>query len=286
MDEMKLDFFTNDNNFPFYIQYGFHDDNLVIHKHRDFSELVIVMNGSANHIVNDEKYNIKKGDVFVISDDTAHGYEDTENFRICNIMYRLENLLSADYDIKKNAGFHALFVLEPYISKEHSFKSKLTLTPIDFEKVHHLIDSMLLEYKTRTDGRETLLKASFITLVVMLSRLYSFGSITEKTDIINIARSVSYIESHYTENISIDVLAELSHYSPRHFTRIFNDTYHTTPLNYILELRINHACSLLKGSPLPITNIAVQCGFNDINYFSRTFKKRIGLTPKQFRASR
>lgn len=283
MFEMKLSFFTNDDNVPFYIQYGYHDDNLFIHKHKDFSELVIVLNGSANHIVNDEKYLIKKGDVFVISNDTAHGFEDTEDFRICNIMYRSENLLSADYDIKKNAGFHALFVLEPYIAKEHSFKSKLILTPVDFEKVHLLIDSMITEYKTRADGWETLLEASFITLVVMLSRLYSFGSITEKMDIINIAKSVSYIENKYTENISIDALAEICHYSPRHFTRVFRDTYHTTPLNYILSLRINHACSLLKESRLPITTIAVQCGFNDINYFSRIFKKRMGLTPKEFR---
>lgn len=281
---MKLSFFTNDESFPLFIQYGYHNENLFIHTHQDFSELVIVMNGSANHIVDDEKFHIKKGDVFVISNDTAHGYEDTEDFVICNIMYRSENLLSTDYDIKKNAGFHALFVLEPYFTKERNFKSRLILKPKDFEKIHTLIDIMLSEHQTKTDGWHTFLQANFMTLVVMLSRLYSFGDSSEKMDIINIAKSVSYIESHYTEDISIDELAEISHYSPRHFTRIFTETYHTTPLNYILSLRINRAYSLLKENRLPISDIALQCGFGDNNYFSRIFKKRTGLTPKQFRA--
>lgn len=283
---MELSYFTNDESFPLFIQYGYHNEDLFVHKHKDFSELVIVMSGSAKHIVDDEKFHIKKGDVFVISNDTAHGYEDTENFRICNIMYRSENMLSADYDIKKNAGFHALFVLEPYFNKEHSFKSRLILKLNDFEKIHILIDFMLSEYQTKADGWQTLLEASFMTLVVMLSRLYSFGNSSELSDIINIANSISYMENHYTEDISIDVLAEISHYSPRHFSRIFRETYHTTPLNYMLSLRINRACSLLKESRLPISDIAFQCGFSDNNYFSRIFKRRTGLTPKQFRASK
>lgn len=284
MTKMKLSYFTNDESFPLFIQYGNHNEDLFIHTHKDFSELVIVMNGSAKHIVDDESFYIKKGDVFVISNDTAHGYECTENFRICNIMYRSENILSADYDIQKNAGFHALFVLEPYFAKEHNFKSRLVLKPKDFEKIHILTDIMLSEYQSKDEGWQTLLEASFMTLVVMLSRLYSFENSSDKIDIINIAMSISYIESHYTEDISIDILAKISHYSPRHFTRIFIATYHTTPLNYIISLRINHACSLLKESRLPISNIAFQCGFSDSNYFCRIFKKRLGLTPKQFRA--
>lgn len=282
---MKLSYFTNDEGFPFFIQYGYHSNNLSIHTHTDFSELVIVMNGTATHIVDNEKFNIKKGDVFVINSNTCHGYENAKDFRICNIMYRSENLLLADYDIKKNAGFHALFVIEPYFTKEHSFKSNLTLKPLDFEKIHILLDSLLSEYMTKTDGWKTSTKALFMLLVVTLARLYDFGNSSEKVDVINIAKSISYIENHYTEDISIDLLAKISHYSPRHFARIFSETYSTTPLNYIISLRIRRACSLLKETTLPISTIAIQCGFSDSNYFSRIFKKNLYLTPKQYRTS-
>lgn len=283
MKEMQLEYFTKEENFPFFIQYGKHEDDLFIHTHTDFEELVIVLNGSATHIVDHEKFHIKKGDVFVISKDTSHGYENPNNFQICNIMYRSENLLTSEYDIKKNAGFHALFVLEPYFTKEHSFQSRLALNPTDFTKIHMLIDTMITEYDNKLDGWQTFLKSNFMTLVVLLSRLYNFGNSLEKADIIHIAKSISYMENHYTEDISVEFLAEMSHYSPRHFTRIFHETYHTTPLNYILSLRIHKACELLKTSSLTISQVALQCGFGDSNYFSRIFKKRLGVSPKQYR---
>ena len=285
MEEMVLSYFTKDESFPLFIQYGKHDESLFVHTHKDFSELVIVTRGSAYHIVDEEKFYIKKGDVFVISNDTAHGYEEAEDFRICNIMYRADKLLNPDYDIKKNAGFHALFILEPYITREHSFRSRLSLNLKDFEKIYAVIDFMHTEFETKADGWKTVLQANFMTLVVMLSRLYSFDSSFKKNDIINIAKSISYMEKHYTENITIDALAEISFYSPRHFTRIFNETFHTTPLNYIITLRVNRACSLLRESRLTISEIAFQCGFTDSNYFSRIFKKKTGLTLRQFRDS-
>lgn len=285
--EMKLSYFTEDEGFPLFIQYGQHDEELYMHTHKDFSELVIVLTGGAEHIVDEEKFYIKKGDVFVISNDTAHGYENTENFRICNIMFRPENLFSSkDYDIKKNAGFHALFVLEPYFTKEHSFKSRLTLKQTDYERVCRVTDFMLSEYEAKSEGWRTMLNASFMKLVVMLSRLYSFEGSGHTNDVINIAKSISFIENNFTEAISIEELAEISHYSSRHFARIFKETYNTTPLNYMLSLRIKLARSLLIETNLTISDISFRCGFSDNNYFSRIFKKKTGLAPKEFRSLR
>lgn len=280
---MKLSYFTNDESFPFFIHYGKHEENLSMHTHRDFSELVIVLKGTATHIVDDEKFLIRSGDVFVINNDTTHGYQDTKDLHICNIMYRSEDLLSVDYDITKSAGFHALFVLEPYFAKEHKFESRLKLKPAEFEKIRNMTDMMIAEYQNKADGWKTLLKSSFMTLVVMLSRLYSFSNNNSKNDMINIAKTVSYIENHYTEDLSVHKLAKLSNYSERHFIRIFRETYYTAPLDYIISLRLHLACTLLRESKIPISEIALQCGFSDSNYFSRVFKKRIGSTPSQFR---
>lgn len=284
MPHMKLSYFTDDESFPFFIQYGRHDEDLYIHTHEDFFELVIVLQGSASHIVDDEKFHIRKGDVFVIGNNTSHGYQDTENFRICNIMYRLENLFPGSYDITKSAGFHALFLLEPYVSKEYKFTSRLKLAQDDFDKSCRIINMMLSEFQKKLDGWRTLLQSSFMFLVVMFSRLYDFYENFNKTDIINIAIAISYIENHFSEEISIQMLADLSHYSERHFIRIFSETYHTTPINYIISLRIRNACNLLKESRLPICDIALRCGFSNSNYFSRIFKKQLGITPTQFRS--
>lgn len=283
MDTMYLSYFTQDTNYPFFIQFGFHDSDLFMHTHADFSELVIVINGTAMHKVDNDSYFIKKGDVFVISHNTSHGYEKTNDFRICNIMYRPEWLLSTDYDIRKLAGFHALFVIEPYLTMEHNFQSRLGLSLDDFDEVNSIIASMVQEYEMKIDGWKTMLNSRFMMLVVLLSRTYSLPSYDVKSDIVNIAKSVSYMESHYKDPISIDQLAAQSNLSTRHFTRIFRETYLTTPSNYISSLRMQHACSLLKNSSMNISEIAFQSGYNDSNYFTRQFRIIHHITPKQYR---
>ena len=72
MFRMPLSAFLQDESFPFFIQYGIHKEPLYLHSHDNFSELVIVLSGSAEHIVDSERYRIRKGDVFVISDETEH----------------------------------------------------------------------------------------------------------------------------------------------------------------------------------------------------------------------
>jgi AraC-like DNA-binding protein len=200
-------------------------------------------------------------------------------------MYRLDYLFPGDYDITKSAGFHALFLLEPYFSKEYKFASRLKLDQIHFDKTYNIIKRMVNEFENKLDGWHTLLQSNFMELVVLFSRIYNFNSTQKKTDIINIAKAVSYIENHFNEDISLQMLAELSNYSKRHFIRIFNETYHTAPVNYIITLKIRQACTLLKESNLPVSSIAMRCGFNDSNYFSRIFKKHMGITPTQYRCS-
>lgn len=99
--------------------------DLCLHTHADFSELVIVLSGTATHVVDGEEYPIRKGDVFVISNNTAHGYKHPKNFHICNIMFHLSYFLDYQSDIKTTAGFHALFVIEPTLTKTQGFKRQL-----------------------------------------------------------------------------------------------------------------------------------------------------------------
>lgn len=283
MNDMYLRYFTRDAGYPFFIQYGSHDEDVFMHSHADFSELVIVLNGTAMHKVDNESFFIKKGDVFVISDNITHGYEKTNDFRICNIMYRPEALLTSVTDVKKLAGFHALFVIEPYLTIERGFQSRLKLELAEFDQVSSIIASMVHEYGNKAKGWKTLVDAYFMMLVVLLSRAYSMPSPDVKSDIINIAKSVSFIESHYIDPISIEALATKSNLSARHFTRIFRDTYLTTPGNYILSLRMQHACRLLLGSSDSISEVALQSGFNDSNYFTRQFHKQFLMTPREYR---
>lgn len=280
-ENMKLYYFTKDESFPFHIGYGYHDEEMFIHGHEDFSELVIVLSGSATHIVNNERFEINKGDVFVMNEETVHGYENPDNFRICNIMFRTETFISETYDIRKLAGFHALFLLEPKYNTENGFRSRLKLSPAAFADVEHIIKSAVDEYNSGAHARKTMVRSYFLQLAVILSRLYD--SNVHHKEIESISKTAAYMEAHYMDDISITDLLSVSHYSQRHFIRLFSATYDTTPQQYLLCIRIRNASIMLRERKLSITEIATKCGFNDSNYFCRIFKKHMGITPSSYR---
>ncbi len=282
MFNMKLSFFTENESFPFFIQYGEHSENMGLHGHEDFSELVIVLSGHAEHIVDNERFSVRRGDVFVMGSGISHGYENPRDFHICNIMFRPEALLSADYDIKRLAGFHALFVLEPHFNTAQGFRSRLRLAPDHFSEIERLIKAAVDEYSSDNPGKETMLTSLFMQIVVFLSRLY--GCPEKQREITGIAQAAAYMEEHFAEDFPISELLAVSHYSQRHFIRLFSLAYHTTPQKYLLNIRLRHACTKLREGALNITEVATRCGFSDSNYFSRVFKKELGVTPSAYRS--
>ncbi|MDO4621980.1 MAG: AraC family transcriptional regulator [Eubacteriales bacterium] len=98
-----------------------------------------------------------------------------------------------------------------------------------------------------------------------------------------IEHAVSYFRKHYTENIQIEEHAEKCGMSTSWFIRNFKDYTGSTPMQYILLLRISKAQTLLESTAYNITEIADQVGYDNPLYFSRLFRKQCGVSPKEFR---
>lgn len=283
MHEFKLSEFAETDDFPFYIQYGFHEGDCYLHGHEDFSELVIVLDGSAFQVVENDAYPIAKGDVFVLDKYTSHSYENAKNFKICNIMFRPEVLFENLPHIRQNVGFQALFILEPYYAKHHQFCSRFRLKLEDFSSIQKMLAEMIHEHTQKLEGWQTLLYGKFIQLCTILSRLYQDSEQDHANDVIKLATAVAYIEKNYCNDISLADLARMTGYSERQFNRLFKSAFSMAPSMYITNLRLQKAQLLLKNSSQPIGEISWSCGYSDQNYFSRIFKKYIGLTPTEYK---
>lgn len=283
MSNMYLRWFTTDEEFPFFIQYGGHEEDMDLHMHADFSELVIVLNGHATHLVNNEESFIKKGNVFVINGGTPHAYKSPYDFKICNIMYKADMLRLAGPDLRSLNGYQALFVLEPFYRSITTYKAKLNLPIASLEHVASVIASMIKEYEEKLQGYQTMLASNFMELVVYLSRHYEDQEKGVDNSLMHLANAISYIEDHYREPVTLEEIAAKSDISVRHLNRIFRAYYQTTPMTYIQRLRLEQACTLLRETRHSITEISYICGFNDSNYLTRQFKKTYGLSPKAFR---
>ena len=98
-----------------------------------------------------------------------------------------------------------------------------------------------------------------------------------------IQMAIGYIQEHFAENLTVNVLAEHYGMSPNYFSSMFKKEMSRSAVNYITELRINQARELLYHSELSVVDISKKVGYEDSQYFFRVFKKYLGMTPLQYR---
>jgi AraC-like DNA-binding protein len=94
---------------------------------------------------------------------------------------------------------------------------------------------------------------------------------------------LQYIHDHLTEHIAVDALSKKAYLSRNIFFRWFREQFGLTPLEYITRERIRLARHLLADDKNTVSQVSLQCGFSDVNYFVRIFKKSEGLTPGAYR---
>ncbi len=92
-----------------------------------------------------------------------------------------------------------------------------------------------------------------------------------------------FIHTHYSEKLSLAEIASSASLSAREAQRCFQRVLHQSPSEYLIAYRLNHAKKMLLETNDSITEIAFRCGFSDAPYFSKTFRKDTGMTPKEYR---
>lgn len=99
----------------------------------------------------------------------------------------------------------------------------------------------------------------------------------------SVARAQHYMEQHYSENITVAKLAELGYVSASSLNRRFKKETGITPIEYLIEIRIEKAKLFLRRKNIPVTDIAMRCGFGSSAHFSSCFQSRTGITPSEYR---
>lgn len=100
---------------------------------------------------------------------------------------------------------------------------------------------------------------------------------------VKLNRVIDYIHAHLEHNPSLVELAALVGLSSCHFVKVFKQSTGTTPHQYLLRCRVEKAKQLLSQERIPLAEIAQRVGFHDQSRFTSAFKKRVGITPKQYR---
>ncbi|PKM86145.1 MAG: hypothetical protein CVU87_13045 [Firmicutes bacterium HGW-Firmicutes-12] len=153
--------------------------------------------------------------------------------------------------------------------------------------IYPLIRYFIKEIKARQPGYELALQSISTQLVLYILRgiKHNMLDITERNDKsgrTEINRVTDFLQEEYRKGISLDELSRIANLSPYHLIRVFKKQTGKTPVEYLIDIKIENAKRMiLEGKN--ITEVCYLSGFNNQSYFSSVFKRKVSMTPSQYR---
>lgn len=175
------------------------------------------------------------------------------------------------------------FEAEKFLRKHNLWDARvINVTPSSSWK--NLFRHMIQELQLRKDLYPKLLVNYLEELALLLNRQVLESNLVNKKANPTIEQAIRFFNENYASDIQMNEYAKEHHLSISWFTRCFKQYTGLPPTQYLLSLRIQNAQSLLETSTYNISEIASIVGFHDPLYFSRLFKKQIGVSPEHYRA--
>lgn len=241
-------------------------ESVLKHRHA-FVELVYVENGEGTQKLNTgQKMTVKKGDVFIISDDTQHSIRPNcseSEFRIINILFKKE-AIDVNYDLFKTIQTKNFPIHHPIV-----------------QYIHNCIE----DYEGKF-GRYELRMKGWIYLILSEYLNYELDKQTKKNrkdaeDYIQ--RATKFIRENYKEKLTLDMIARSVAVTSGYLQRLFRENCKTSVIEYLIRYRMEVACKLLVETDTSVQEISFLVGYSDVKNFHYRFKQIFGITPLQYR---
>lgn len=147
---------------------------------------------------------------------------------------------------------------------------------------HKYLGLLLDEYRSNMNPDPDILKNIYCNWLIEIER--DLAGRDKRLQVPeHILRVKFIVDSQYKRHLSLSILSRECGLSPNYLTSEFRRYFGLSLIDYLISVRISHAQDLLSNVNLPVKLIAAECGFNDIHYFSKLFKKNTGMSPRNYR---
>lgn len=232
----------------------------------DYYVLGFIEQGKRHLLCNNETFIINSGDVVIFNPHDPHACEQIDGRTLDYRCLNIQPDAMRQYVLEITGEEHL-----PRFTPTVLYRSELAGSLRD---LHRMILNDQPDFQ-----KEELLVLLIEQLLVDYSGAETLGPARELRS--EIKTVCEYLDAHYTQNIKLDQLSELTGLSKYHLVRSFTKQKGISPYSYLETIRINNAKKLLEIGVSP-GEAAFQCGFSDQSHFTNFFKKLIGLTPKQY----
>ncbi|MBQ4524194.1 MAG: helix-turn-helix transcriptional regulator [Lachnospiraceae bacterium] len=259
---------------PFFVDRHWH------HK----TEIVSIIRGTYEFEINLENYILQEGDICFLNSEDLHKISGRGKTMIHDVILFDSRILNFSYedDFEEN-------VIGPFVAKEKSFPHVITPKAPDYQIISQMIQELMAQSINQKKGWYCSCKLLLLKLIYYMEEnqlLLSSNKILSATDKQKISRYkeiTSYIEKNYAEPITLQQLADIIPCNSQYLCRFFKEITGITPIQYLIQRRVEHACEMLKETTKSVLEISLDCGFENVSYFIRQFKKLKGCTPKEYR---
>ena len=254
--------------------------NMPLNHYHNCYEIYYFLGNAATYFIGNKSYQVNKYDVIFVDKFTYHKtwYEEGEKVERFLIYISDEAFrLIPEQDIRSK-------ILIMFQKKKLSFPNRFNRTLL-----HELTEHIYPAF-TQQSEPTTKLKALFslLNLLLTMAEMVDKGSVLESSAKANskeqrIARVVDYINSNYSEPITLDMLSERFYISKYYLCHSFREVTGSSIMSFVTEKRIIESEKLLRYSDLNVTQVSETVGFHAVNYFITLFRKKYHCTPTAFR---
>lgn len=238
-------------------------------------EIVRILEGIFHISVDGRQIDARKGDVLFITGGALHGGWPENCIYEC-VVFDLKLLMQNNHICAKQ--------IRDFMG------GNLIINTVLFANGYVLpqtISNIFNSLKNRQMGYEFITQGSLYQLfgIIITEKLYDEAlpvMRAHRHQVRDFKKVIDYIEKHYSETISLEALAAQAGMSPKYFCRFFREMTGRTPIDYVNYYRIECAIEQLSTTDYNITEVATRCGFNDMSYFGKLFRRYKGVSPRGY----
>lgn len=278
MDSIIKENFSNSKNSSeltlkvLYAHKSIYNDNWNsgIHFH-PFTEVYFILNGRGKFTIEDEIIDVEKDDFIIINSNIGHTeYPEKGVNTFEYISFGIEG-------ISISSNTNKLDLVE-----NNYLKKSTTNYEISFRR---FFENILREFEANEDYSLSYINSLATILMIYVLRKYDSEIIISHEKKVN--RQIDYIKNYmdnnYSEDIKLEDLANMAYMNKFHLISEFKIAYRVTPIEYLILKRIDVTKNLLITTNHSMEEISSLVGFNSQSYFNQVFKKKVGITPSQYR---